>query len=293
MLHPPLFTPPYARLAALVRACSQATFGSEDPFTKRGSPPKKMKGLHVRFFICLGDRDDDAIYDSQTTKSALELSGAPMVVTHKVVGLDHHMPKQGDPAYSKMIKLFADARLGKEIPDEHKPYENASGTWKPIHELQDMSDPSVAAAPTYTAEEKAAARPGQPGKPNWPAVFLIQDTNFNRVTGLNKDGKSPVDLANERFEAYRCNKGGPVDEYGNPVPGYRREKNDLDLKMELMHEALGKKAMYTTWTIPPDAPPGWGLGNGVAYLRDNPEFVPVMDANGYEKEPRTQPFDNF
>jgi hypothetical protein len=255
MLHPPLFTPPYARLAALVRACSQATFGSEDPFTKRGSPPKKMKGLHVRFFICLGDRDDDAIYDSQTTKSALELSGAPMVVTHKVVGLDHHMPKQGDPAYSKMITLFKDAVAGKEIPEEHKPLQ-------------------------VVDEDRGLF---------WSKVWHPQNTKFDKKTGLNSDGDSPLEIILERKRVFRTNtRGGPVDEEGNYIPGFHQEKTDMDYRMMEQCERLGRQPDFLTWTIPPEAPPGWGMGKGDEYLRANPEFIP--DTSGRGLPPRTKPF---
>jgi hypothetical protein len=260
----------------------QATFGAEDPFLKRGKEPCGLLSDSVRYFICYGDGDEDAVVDSKTTQAALEGAGAPMVVVHQVPRLDHHMPKQGDEVYSKIMQAFADARAGKPVPAEHKPKPRPKRAPTSVPDVSDPTstmDKRSTAAPTYTDVEKELARQGK-------LVFLKQDTKFDRKTGLNKDGKSPVDLALERKEKFRMNRGGPVDKDGNPLPGYTREKNDLDLRLEELCERLGRPIEYATWTIPPEAPPGWGMGNGDQWLRDNPEY-PTKEQMKWLRDPRS------
>lgn len=92
-----------------------ATFGAEDVFLQRGVPPVSKVPNSLRFFICYGDGDDDAVVDSATTKDALEQAGAASVVTHRVAGLDHRMPKEGDGAYTAMLQHLKDAIQGKPV----------------------------------------------------------------------------------------------------------------------------------------------------------------------------------
>lgn len=44
----------------------------------------------------------------------------------------------------------------------------------------------------------------------------------------------------------------------------------MDIRLEEMCESIGKDMKYFTWTIPPEAPEGWGLGNGEQWLKDHP-----------------------
>lgn len=86
------------------------TFGSEDTFNQRGVPPFPIPAS-ISFFICYGEDDEDAAHDSATLQSALNEAGVAKVVVHRVAGLDHHMPKDGDAAYTSMLELI-DASLG-------------------------------------------------------------------------------------------------------------------------------------------------------------------------------------
>jgi len=89
------------------------TFGSEDPFNKRGSEPVAMKN-DVIFYISFGSKDVDAVHDSATCKASLDKAGARSVVINQVEGLDHHMPKNSDAngkiAYDKMLAEIAKAQ---------------------------------------------------------------------------------------------------------------------------------------------------------------------------------------
>ena len=99
-----------------------ATFGAEDPFNQRGKPPVAIKRDLV-LFICFGSEDEDAVYDSETCRAALEKAGARSVTRHVVDGLDHHMPKNGEAvgnsngaAYVKMMELLAEAAKPYTVP---------------------------------------------------------------------------------------------------------------------------------------------------------------------------------
>lgn len=156
------------------------TFGSEDSFLQRGSAPSAIK-KDTSFFICYGQKDLDSVHDSQTTKAALEKAGARSVVTHEVVGLDHHMPKNegnGKAAYEAMDALIKAA-----------------------------DKPAGAAAPAT-------------------AVDISERHDDSKIARL-PDGRS--------------------------VRAIDDLMNDPNTKM-------------FTWEIPPEAPPGWGKGNGEAYL---------------------------
>jgi predicted esterase len=82
-------------------------FGSEDPFTKRGVPPRGGAVLaSLRFFVCFGERDDEARYDSETLGGGLAAAGVKEVRTCRVPELDHHMPPEGDSAYEELLAVL-------------------------------------------------------------------------------------------------------------------------------------------------------------------------------------------
>ena len=125
--------------------CFIGTFGSEDSFTKRGSPPASLPH-NLRFFICFGDGDEDAVHDSATTEKALAAAGAAYVKTLQVKGLDHHMPKEGDGAYTVLWQIFSDAKAAKPIPGASRPSPSAPAP-----------APKPAATPTPTPAATGAA----------------------------------------------------------------------------------------------------------------------------------------
>ena len=203
-----------------------ATFGSEDPWTKRGHMPNCTMPPPLRFLICHGEHDAMAIRDGETMDFILQHSGAAMIAKHKVNGLDHHMPKPKDPTYETLATLILGAVHERPIPPEYQP------------------------------------------KPT--------DYNYPGPNQIDIGAKTKVEYAFEQFHAVQmCSPmGGPVDEHGNHLMNWFEEhpKTDMDRRIEETLKANNpdKEVLYSTWTIPKDAPPGWGRGHGAKYLRENP-----------------------
>ena len=147
-----------------------ATFGSEDVYLQRGKAPECVLPPHLRFFICYGDGDDDAVVDSQTAKKTLEAAGASMAVTYMVKGLDHHMPKEGDAAYKAMLNHFADAKLGVDVADEHKPKALASAAPSPAPSPSPAPAPAPSPAPAPTPAASPAPKYPGGGAPKYPGA---------------------------------------------------------------------------------------------------------------------------
>jgi len=89
-----------------------ATFGSEDTFLNTGKKcPKLPSKLH--FFLCYGDKDEDAVRDVPTTSKKLKDAGGNTTVK-KIAGHGHNMPKD-KAVYKEMLKAFRDAEKGKAV----------------------------------------------------------------------------------------------------------------------------------------------------------------------------------
>ena len=138
----------FSRLSAKSQQqlCFVGTFGSEDSFNKRGSSPSPLPA-NLRFLICFGDGDPDAVHDSATTAKALTAAGAAYVKTLQVKGLDHHMPKEGDGAYTVLWQIFSDAKAAKPIPGARP---------SPPPTVAPVPTPPPAATPAATGAASAA-----------------------------------------------------------------------------------------------------------------------------------------
>lgn len=73
-----------------------------------------------------------------------------------------------------------------------------------------------------------------------------------------------------------CEGGGPVDENGNSLINKEEFAKYRMPEMDARHAALMayKPSKMSTWTIPKEAPPGWGMGRGLEWLRENPDVIP-------------------
>ena len=106
------------------------------------------------------NKDLDAEHDSQTCSKSLEAVGARAVVTHKVEGLDHHMPKKADAvgkaAYDKMLSELANSV--KAFTPAPAPAPAAPPPGKSIRAIDNlMNDPNTK---MFTWEIPPEAPPG-------------------------------------------------------------------------------------------------------------------------------------
>lgn len=92
-----------------------ATFGSEDSFLNAG---KKMPKLtkNIAFYLCYGDKDDDAVHDCPSMAKSLTAAGAKEVTLKKIADHGHNMPKDKD-VYADMLKEYRKAEKKAAVPD--------------------------------------------------------------------------------------------------------------------------------------------------------------------------------
>ena len=115
----------------------------------------------------------------------------------------------------------------------------------------------------------------------WRVVDDREDVDDRPQEGA-RCGQLPEELAFEEIHKSRTSNlvGGPVDDDGNPLMDWHaaHPKTDLEKAIDDAWIAArnGQPLEYTTWKIPKDAPPGWGMGNGEKWLKENPMF-PGLD----------------